>query len=347
MNIQDTMDAVRDAMLMRVGVIRSRAGTHPHAAEMSLNGLNGDGKILPPLAEMIGASHARQSLNRGQAFAAGLGRDDFKQLLADVFKNVTVHRLKAHTAHRAVCAMRGTRDFKASEFPSVDSDIVLEEDPELGEYGSEVAIAQVDGLSARVKTYGKNIYMSREVIKNDDIELIAGLFSNAGAAAGRLEAGLVYGLLESNPTLSDSELMFHVSHENIEASVLGETSLGAAMGRLRSMLTPAGAKADLSAANLIVAPELELLANKLCVSAGLETSIKVIASPWLSAGRWYLQAAPDQSPVIALLHLNGGQTGIIVAPVKDKKMRDGLLFGVRFDVGIVPVGRVGIVRGGV
>lgn len=338
MDFRDHKDAFVDAVGLRLGTL-TPALAHPFAAGLA------DGNLLKAYAEYIGGHSARPGTAPQAFFAAGLSSDDFRLPLSGALRSATVGRLTAHAGHRKWCDMRRVRDFKDHEFPGADFDADFKEKNEGGEFNNEISVAVNDGLTARVKAFGVNVHISREAIRNDDIQLVGGLFSNLGASAARIEGRLAYALLESNPTLGDSMATFHVDHGNIEANALSETALGSAMGRLRTMETPAGAKADLAAAHLLVSPELELLALRLLHDAGIET-IRVHAAPWLPTGRWYLLADPSQAPVIALLHLKGGDAGVTVGPIRGNDMRDGLTLGVRFDVEAVAVGRVGAVRGG-
>lgn len=339
MDFRDQKEAFVDAVGLRLGTLAPQLA-HPFAAELA------DGNLLKGYATYVGGHVARPGTAQQALFAAGLSADDFRLPLSGALRSATVGRLTAHAGHRKWCDMRRVCDFKNYEFPSGDFDADFEEMSEGGEFNNEVGVAVNDGLTARVKCLGVNVHISRIAIRNDDIQIIGGLFSNLGAAAARIEGRLAYALIESNPVLGDSMAMFHVDHGNIEANALSETSLGSAMGKLRTMETPAGAKADLAAAHLLVEPGLELLALRLLHDAGIET-IRVHAAPWLATGRWYLLADPSHAPVIALLHLKGGDAGVTVAPVQENTMRDGLTLGVRFDVEAVAVGRVGAVRGGV
>lgn len=341
MNPKDHQEAIIDAIKLRAGIVKNPLALHPTAQSLIDDGA----RLLPALVNIFGAHAVRPGgMNPHAAFAAGLSSPDFSGALSDGMRSVAVNKASEHAKHRAFCDIRELRDFKDHTFPSVDTDIGLAEGNELGEFGNAVEVSVADGLTARVKNYGRNIVISRRVLVNDDVEVIAGLFANAGAATGRLEAGLVYSLIESNPTLSDSESMFHTNHGNIQSAILSSISLSAAMGQLRIMLTPAGQMADLEASVLVVAPDLELTAMKLVHEAA--APIKVIASPWLPTGRWYLMASPAQSPVVALLYLKGSRGGVTVGPRKTKLQVDGVTLGIRFDVGVVPVGRVGIVKGG-
>ncbi len=337
----DRKDALADALKLRAGVIsKASLATHPAAARFS------EENVLSALAETCAVLALKRAFpTSGAAFGAGLGTGDFQAILSDVMRAATIQRLTAHAHHRPLCSINELPNFMPTNFPTADFDLSLNEPGDMGEYGEDVSVVSGAGLTANIRSFGKNIVISRQAIRNDDVGLISGLFSNVGAAAARHEAALVYSLIEGNPTLGDGELMFHVDHGNIEAAALDATSLGSAMARLRNMLTPAGVLADLDAVHLVVAPELELAALKLVKDAGAQ--IKVVASTWLATARWYLMADPTQSPVIGLLHLKGSRGGVIVGPRNADIQREGVDLGVRFDVGVVAKGRVGIVRGGV
>lgn len=342
MDNRDRKDALIDALKLRAGIIsKASLATHPSADRFS------EENVLTALAETCAALALKRPFpTPGAAFGAGIGTGDFKGILSDLARAATIQRLTAHARHRPLCSINDLLDFKPTSFPSADFDLTLNEPGELGDFGEEVSIISStgSGLTANIRSFGKNIAISRQTIRNDDVGLIVGLFSNVGAAAARHEAAMVYALIEGNPTLGDGESMFHTDHGNIEAAALDAASLGSAMGRLRNMLTPAGALADLDTAYLVVASGLELAALTLVNWAG--AAIKVVASPWLASGRWYLMADPAQSPVIGLLHLKGSRGGVIVGPRKSDIVREGIDLGVRFDVGVVAKGRVGIVRGG-
>lgn len=343
MNQADHIQALRDAASLRAGLM-SHVMAHPEAPALA----ESDSKILYSLAVAYGQGRVPVTAGDDAFFAAGLQSSDFGYSLANVLRVATVNRLTAHAKHRAICAMREVPNFRAVHFPNVDVDAALGLILEGGSAKSEIALDDMAGSYAGLKTYGTNIFVSRQAVINDDIGLMAGLFANVGAAAARKEAALAYGLLEANPDLGDSAPLFHADFHNVVADVLNEANLATALGRLHTMTNGAGALADLDAAHLVVSPELKYSGNKLLKDAGLNEQISVIASPWLAVGRWYLSADPEQAPVVGLLHLEGSQGGIVVEPTAKPKSfpRDGVLLGVRQDVGVAPLGRVGIVRGG-
>lgn len=339
---QDLIEAIRDAAALRAGIISPKLA-HPDAHLLA----SGDSNLLQQMAIACVPPEMRNKGNPAGVFGLGLSTPALKNTLASLLRSATVGKLTGHARHRAFCDMRTLKSFKPHDFPRADLDLELVAANEAGEL-PEMLIFDSGTLTANISTWGRNISITRQVILNDDVKLLAGIVGNAGANAARLEAGIVYGLLESNPTLADGESLFHVDHGNLVASALDSSGLAAGLAALKTQPTPAGIAADLDAAYLVVAAELELAARTLLHAAGMD-SITVIAAAALPSGRWYLFADPAQAPVIALLHLESGSDGVSIGPTgnRDGVSRDGVQMGIRFDAGVVTVGRVGAVRGGV
>lgn len=340
LNPADRIDALNDAVQIRAG-IKQTCILHP-AAEQLADG----GNVLGALAEIYGAARVRPgSTSPTAAFAAGLSSNEFAAVLTNVARRVILARLAEHSAHRLFCAPHELPNFLSHDFPQVDSDNVLEEITENQEPLEDLNVIAAEGLQARVRSFGKNLYISRQVIRNDDIGLIAAFLANYGSAAARLEAQLVYALLESNPVLGDQMAMFHADHGNLgTVGALSLASVSEGTAALQNMLTPSGEKAALKAAFMIVSPVHELSAKTILKSAGSE-SIQVIPAPWISPTGWYMTCAPAAAQTIALLHLKGSAGGVMVGKARNKIDTDGVRLGVRFDTGVVAVGRVGIFKG--
>lgn len=339
---QDLLEAIRDAASLRAGIITQKMA-HPDAHLLA----SGDSNLLQQMAIACVPPEMRNSGNPAGVFGLGLSTPNFKNTLSILLRSATVGKLTGHAPHRAFCDMRTLKSFMPHDFPRADLDLELVEANEGSEL-PEMLIFDSGTLSARVKTWGRNISVTRQIVLNDDVKLLASIAGNAGANAARLEAGLVYGLLQANPTLADGELLFHADHGNIVASPLAVGALSDGLAALKTQPTPAGLAADLDAAYLVVAAELEFAARTLLHSAGMD-NITVIASAALPTGRWYLFADPAQAPVVALLHLDARRDGLTIGPASTRSGTafDGVRMGIRFDVGVVAVGRVGAVRGGV
>ena len=278
-----------------------------------------------------------------QVMARGMQSQDFAAALAAASMTLANRRFETMAEHRAFCATVECRDFKPTEIASTGLDIEL---PEVGEHG-EMQTGVVlfgQGNTAQLRSYGRVLSAARQLIVNDQAAMLADAVAQIGAAAARTEAREVFGILESNPEMADGELVFHADHGNIVASALDGTSLGAAMAALRTMTLIGGNLADLAAAHLVVAADLELAARKLAHEAGLQ--IGVAASARLPSGRWYLLPAPDVAPTVGVLRLKGNTNAVRIEAWRGTSAFDGSQMKAAADTGAVMVGRT-LIRGGV
>lgn len=340
-NHQDLLEAIRDAAALRVGLITAKAA-HPDAHVLAAS----DSNLLQQLAMACVPAEVRSAINPAGVFGRGMGTSDFQNTLSSLLRSATVGKLTSQARHRAFCDTRSLKSFSPHDFPRADMDMEL---VELAEHAEAQMTEIVDGagLSARIRTYARNVAISRTAIINDDVGVLVAIAANAGASAGRLEAGLVYSTLEANPVLGDGELLFHADHGNVIDGSLASGNLWAAIAALRTQRTPAGVMADLDAKFLVCAPDLEGSAREMVHAGGL-SEITVIGAAGLPPGRWLVFADPTESAVVALLQLEGANGALLVGPAKRKNdtTTDGVLLGIRHDVGVAIVGRVGCVRGG-
>lgn len=337
----DFIQSHRDAILIRAGALSPNApACHPQAAAAAVSAE----PLLPTLAKFCSdlADTRRGASAAGRVKGSGFATPDFGNALADAVRTVTQARMAAHMRHEAFCKLMPVADYKPQRFPmlAVGADLEF-----LGESSEapEAMVSDEAGALAGLGRYGRNVLISRSVLLNDDIGLIMATFENFGTAAARVEAKLAYALIESNPTLSDGELMFAAGHGNVLASALAESTLGAAMGMLRAMPNPFGEALDHDPAVLVVEGALELLARRLVREAGLD--LEVVASSRIGSGRWYLLPNPDFAPVAGLLRLAGSKSPVSIDAARDDLGRDGSLIAVRANAAVVPLGRTAI-KGG-
>jgi hypothetical protein len=125
-------------------------------------------------------------------------------------------------------------------------------------------------------------------------------------------------------------------------SPLSETSLGAGVAAMRTFQTISGNNADMAAAHLLVAADLEVAARKLVHESGLP--IEITATAQLATGHWYLFSDPEIHPACTTLKLRGA-TQPVLAEAGKKFHLDGTYITVRADIGAVVRGRMGIFRG--
>jgi len=344
MNLNRRLEAISDAMKIRAGVVGKTYAEHPKAREI----LNGSEPLFAVLADAISSSaHPDGRPTRVQGLGGMLVTQDFEDVLGDFLRTAFSFSFVGHLAHRSFVAMRTLRDYR--EHRASTADLSFDMSEELAEHQEARSIVSVDtmlGNLVRLRRYGRDLAIARRVIVNDDLDLLAGYGTAGGATAARLEAAAVYALMESNPTLGDSSPMFHADFGNIVAAALDAAGLGSALGALRKTPMADAAPSNLDAAFLVVEPTLELTARTLVKDAGL--NVAVISSAWLGSGRWYLLAAPEVAPVVALFHLEGHDRDISVNRIRlpANSSFDGVLLGIRYEFGVTAVGRAGVVRGG-
>nr|MBL8454785.1 hypothetical protein [Zoogloeaceae bacterium] len=332
---REVLAAAPDALAAAFGVPVN--APHPLAAEMTLNSLSS-------LAHAAGRVVCPQRASESDLAVQGRGihSADFSSVLASATQHLARRRFDLAAGHRAFCAEIECRDFRPvpTAVPDVDTEL-----PAVGE-SAEFARGPVlieNGMTGQLSRYGMLLPVSRQVILNDTIGILAAAVEALGSSAARTEAGLVYGVLEANPVLDDHGPTFHADFGNVIASALDKSALGAAMAALRTQETIGGNIADSAARHLVVAAGLELPALELVHTFGLD--LTVTATTRLPQGRWYLSAAPELAPTVATLKLRGAASPILIEQAQSPSF-DGAAIKVSAVLGAVVISRVGIVRGG-
>ncbi|MBQ0719121.1 MAG: hypothetical protein KBT88_12185 [Gammaproteobacteria bacterium] len=336
--LNDKQEALRDSMLIRAGALNSNLA-HPQAKRH----LDNNDNLTRSLADSF--APIRSGSSASSITASGLSSSDFKNVFADTLAIISSQSFTQNMSHRELCSILEMPNFNEHSFPKVGVAFTLEKRTEGAESKNVINLLPGSGLTSKVDTYSKQIKLSREVLANDEIEAITAHFSAGGTAALRTEKTLAYGLLESNPTLGDSEAMFHTSHGNLmTAATFDLAAIGLAVAAMRRQtLQGSSEAADLKARFLVVSPELEAEALAIVHLNGL--GLEVVSSPLIGALNWYLLADPSVAPVIGLLLLDKKNRGPEVAAIRPKKAFDGTTFAIRHDAGVVALGRSGAVKG--
>ncbi|PTQ70359.1 ATP-dependent protease ClpP protease subunit [Pseudomonas sp. GV071] len=247
-------------------------------------------------------------------------------------------------------------DFKVShriglgEFPSLRQ---VREGAEykyvtVGENSQQIALA----------TYGELFSITRQAIINDDMNLLTDIPKKMGEAAKGTIGDLVYGILTSNPNLSDGKPLFQAAdHKNLQTgagSALSVDSLdkGRTMMRTQKTSKDAGKERPLNIrpAFVLTPVALESKALQLINSTSVPTAqvnqgvanpiqgmAKVISDARLddvSSTAWYLAAAQGKD-TIEVAYLNGVET-----PYMEQQQGftvDGVATKVRIDAGVAPL----------
>lgn len=123
------------------------------------------------------------------------------------------------------------------------------------------------GEPYKVDRYAESFIIDEQDLINDRLGLIMTMLGNYGEKAKRLRPDLVYALLLSNPTMSDSVALFHASHGNLQTGALTETNLAAAFALL-AKATENSRGIDAKATDMLVPPSQWFTASGLIMSAG-------------------------------------------------------------------------------
>lgn len=335
MNPKDFIEAHTHAIMLRGGLLSpDNAAVHPEALALSRSSES----LIPRLAKFCADKEAltRSASAPSRSPSAGFSTADFGNALAGIMR-VAVHRkLAANMDHTRICSVVNLPNFMPHQIGGARIDATLLPADELGEF-QDASFDDAQGLPAQLKTFGRNIHISRQLLLTDDIGLITETIGGFGASAARLEAKTVYELLKSNPTMGDGTPMFDIAHGNFLPQALSQGSLSQAMGMLRGRsddLAFGSEPLNIAASVLLVGEQDELAAKQLVRESGL--SLEVIAAPWL-AFEWFIFPEPAQVPVMGLLRLAGAKTPVLVDAKRDELARDGTLLAVRADVGAVPL----------
>ena len=281
---------------------------------------------------------ARESLGNAGINTRGLSRDevatralhstsDFPEILSAV-TNKTLRQ--AYDAYPRTFALF-CRQVLATDFKSMHR-VQLGEAPQLLEVGESGEFKRgtlgESKESYKVKTYGRVVAITRQVLINDDLDAFTRIPAMYGNSIAQLESDVVWSIITANPAMADGNALFHTTHKNLAAAgaALDVASVGAARAAM-ALQTGLDKKTVLNIrpAFLIVPAALELKAEQLVaqnlvpadsakvVPQSIRT-LSPISEPRLdaaSATSWYLAASPNQIDTIEYAYLEGQQGAYI------------------------------------
>jgi hypothetical protein len=217
----------------------------------------------------------------------------------------------------------------ASDFKTIYG-VRLSEGPELDlvHEGEEYKTASLSDSkeSYAVKKYGRILFITREMIVNDDTRALSRLPQMFGQAAARKESDIVWALITSNPTMAeDGVALFHADHSNLETDVANKGSvdsskLSSGRAAMRTQAGMSGSYLNLYPRYLMVpaaqSTDTEVLVRSISkpeanMPAGTFnpwTTLTPIIEPRLDADStkaWYLAADPSQIDIIEMAYLLG------------------------------------------
>ncbi len=162
------------------------------------------------------------------------------------------------------CRQVLARDFKDMHRVQLGEAPSLEEVPEGGEYKRGAILEAKE--TYRIRTFGKTVAITRQVILNDDLDAFTRLPALYGAAGANLENDVVWSVFTANPAMADGKALFHADHKNLAgtAASLSVDSIGKARAEMARQTGVDGQTViNVRPGFLIVPAALELKADQL------------------------------------------------------------------------------------
>ena len=277
---------------------------------------------------------ARDSLTRSGVSARGLSADevftraahgtsDFPLVVSNAMGKVAADSYKAaESPLKQLGRQRVLRDFKASTSIRIGEMGRLEE---IAESGEIKATGRAEtGESMSLKTYARGINVSRNLLVNDDLNLLGDMTAAFGEAAAQTEADEMVKLLTSNPNLSDGTPVFDASRGNIAAvpmsfgdAVAGHGALSQARKAMRGFKgTDGKTLINVVPKYLLVGPESETTAEQLLAALYptnvddvnvMGQKLTLLVEPRITDDSWYVFADPARVASMAYGYLASAQ----------------------------------------
>lgn len=339
---QPTPHQLREMLAAVVDVVADAYGDRPKSMHPLAQTLS-----LRNAVALVGQQFLGEHDNPQHAFARGLSSSDFGTLLAQGAAPATLATFERAAEHRAFCSIVPVNSFRQEPIRALEDDTIpLEPLQELQRIAATVLLPNAAGPDAvALRTYGRIVAVSRQLVFNGDLAHVLSSLKAVAATAARQEAALLAKAMDASMSMGDGQPMFDAQFKNVHAAALDASALGAAITLLRTQPTASGQPAGLSARYLVVAPGLEFAARRLVHESGVQIEVQALAG--LTDGRWFLLAAPDVSPVLGLLQLEGSRTPVRVESLGYMFEADAQPIRITADLGCTWLRRTGVVRGGV
>jgi hypothetical protein len=287
-----------------------------------------------------------------RVFAYSHGTSDFKQILVDAAnKSLLIGYEEQPEIFEQFCNIGSVSDFRPSHRSNLNSFANLKKIGEQGEY--EEGKITDRGQKIQAHTFGRNFFLSRQAIINDDLGLFTTLPRKMGMAARRTIGQAVVDILDGNPPMDDTTDLFATAKNNLVTTSLGEAALIVALKDMRKQ-TDGTAVLNLAPQFLIVAANKEIEARQLVESPvrigksnnepnPLAGKAVVLVDGRIDDNKWYLAASPSVIDTIEVAYLNGQSAPFI--DTQDGWNVDGLEAKVRHDFGTRALDYRGLYKG--
>ncbi len=266
---------------------------------------------------------------------------DFPLLLADAGNKILLAQYAAaNPTYRQWAARRGFTDFKPHKFLRVGDFPSFKNLAESGAVNYGTMSENREQVSAA--EFATGIIINRRALLNDDLSALSDFSSMIAIRTAADENRLVYGLLTTNPALSDGKAMFHADHANKAASgsAITVASVGAAVAALRKQKSLDGIPLNLTPRFLVVGPDKELEGRQ--VLASITPTKAGDSNPWaglmelvvdanITGNGWHVMADPTLCPTVVYGYVAGSEGPQIKTETdfdtQAVKVRAGLDFG--------------------
>ncbi len=258
-----------------------------------------------------------RGLSPDDVFTRAAGTSDFPLVVSNAMNKVALESFQAASSPlKSLARQRVLNDFKPSTSIRLGELGRLEP---LAQSGEITATGRAEhGESFKLDTYARSLSVSRELLINDDLNLLGDTTRAFGEAAAATEADLMVAMLTGNPNLSDGVSVFHASRGNIGvASALSVASVDAARKAMRGVKGLDG-KTLVSVVPkfLVVGPEIETKAEAFLASIYAATTADVnpfsqrltlLVEPRIADDSWFVFADPARLPCLQYGYLASAQ----------------------------------------
>ncbi|HRW61011.1 MAG TPA: Mu-like prophage major head subunit gpT family protein, partial [Defluviicoccus sp.] len=214
-------------------------------------------------------------------------------------------------SYRAWAQRRQFKDFKAHKFLRVGDFPAFTQVPE----PASMKLGTVDESRETVTlvSYTSGISFTREALINDDLGALAAVGNSIATRASATETELAYGVLASNPVMSDGKALFHADHGNLAASgaALDVATLAAGRKAMREQVH-GDMLLNLAPRFLVVGPAYETAADQVLAEITPTSAanvnpfsgkLELVVDANITGNAWYLFADPAVWPSVVYGHL--------------------------------------------
>lgn len=287
-------------------------------------------EVSRPYADVSLMDMAREAVERSGTSVRGMSRDevlhraaahgtsDFALTVMDATgKTAMASYRAAESPLKTLCRKQTLRDFKASTAIRLGEMGELQEMAENGEF--KATSRGEEGESIKLKTFGRRIDLTRNLIINDDLNLLADTVRAFGEAAAQTEAAIMVALLTDNPDLRDGTPIFDASRGNISTTTGMPTKALLTENREAMRLrtgTDGKTIIDAPPRYMVVPADLETNAEEILATIQPGTTddvnpfagkLKLLVEPRLPTGTWYLFADPARLASLRYAYLSGAE----------------------------------------